>query len=278
MAWTVALEGWTRLQARQSLDHHAYESINEALVIFGLVTGTLALFVHTYTSVFITRQFGVHNGDPSNHRDLHSTGVCRKAESDHAILSTEPACKAMADMRVRNRDYHCDTYAHISIPLSIRLSTGCEGMERDNRWRALCGPAQYHASKLRAQCHYGFLDDNRSNPFDLETEHENLAENRSDIDVLLRWHSLSTTCFMNQIIHIIWQFQFYGRSESSGAPTSGTRNTRQHGRSRYFDDDIELIQNGSNASRSMVITRTVEMELQYHKNEVDVKPMKQPGP
>ncbi|UDD57897.1 hypothetical protein AFCA_005372 [Aspergillus flavus] len=60
-------------------------------------------------------------------------------------------------------------------------------------------------------------------------------------------------------------------SEPSGVPTSEARNTRQHGRSRYFDDDIELIQNGSNPPRSMVITRTVEMELQYHKAEVDAK-------
>ncbi|KAE8416056.1 hypothetical protein BDV36DRAFT_284807 [Aspergillus pseudocaelatus] len=67
-------------------------------------------------------------------------------------------------------------------------------------------------------------------------------------------------------------------SEPSRVPTSGTRNTRQHGRSRYFDDDIELIQNGSNPSRSMVITRTVEMELQYHKAEVDTKPTKQSIP
>ncbi|KAE8352697.1 hypothetical protein BDV28DRAFT_157657 [Aspergillus coremiiformis] len=70
----------------------------------------------------------------------------------------------------------------------------------------------------------------------------------------------------------------FAGSEPSGPPTSGTRNTRLQCRGRYFDDDIELIQNGMDPSRSMVITRTVEMELQYHKNGVEIKPVKQPDP
>jgi hypothetical protein len=49
------------LQARDNFSPHAYQSVNETLVIFGLITGTFSLAMHTYTSVFITRQFGIHN-------------------------------------------------------------------------------------------------------------------------------------------------------------------------------------------------------------------------
>ncbi|KAE8387368.1 hypothetical protein BDV23DRAFT_186402 [Aspergillus alliaceus] len=361
MAWTVALEGWTRLQARQSLDHHAYESINEALVIFGLVTGTLALFVHTYTSVFITRQFGVHNvltiiawilavtvqgltlhgftdgGIGKHESTLSESEKTRFTVVILAIIVTFIPLVCVAKLSLIMLYYRLSPHAKlwricvyaiatiIVIPTPILVFLylfGCQPVAK--AWNATIdgGHCVDRLSIMLASSVLNVITDFLmiiapipliwklnmriwqklgvalmfflggitivTSIFRAVTVDNLLYESDHPyhMAVPILWANAETVlviicdCLpsLRPFLHRHFPGGCFTGSESSGAPTSGTRNTRQHGRSRYFDDDIELIQNGSNASRSMVITRTVEMELQYHKNEVDVKPMKQPGP
>ncbi|GES62462.1 hypothetical protein ATEIFO6365_0005043900 [Aspergillus terreus] len=50
-----------QFRTRRSLSHDDFETISDALVIFGMIASTAAVTVHTYTSVRIMRDFGAQN-------------------------------------------------------------------------------------------------------------------------------------------------------------------------------------------------------------------------
>ncbi|KJK68231.1 hypothetical protein P875_00076311 [Aspergillus parasiticus SU-1] len=346
MAWTVALEGWTRVQARDSLSHEAYESINQALVIFGLVTGTLSLVVHTYTSVFITRQFGIHNvftiiawmlavatqgltlygfsdgGLGKHEATLSESELARFTVIILAIVVTFIPLVCVAKLSLIMLYYRLSPHVKLwrfciygiatlitlpSLILVLLYLFGCQPVAKAWDSTITEGHCVDRLSIMLASSVLNVLTDFLMiiAPIPLIWK-LNMRKHKADysstiitsifraitVDNLLYegdhpyhmavpilWANAETVlviicdCLpsLRPFLHRHCPGGCFTGSEPSGVPPSETRNTRQHGRSRYFDDDIELIQNGSNPSRSMVITRTVEMELQYHKAEVDAR-------
>ncbi|OOO05744.1 hypothetical protein OAory_01072600 [Aspergillus oryzae] len=354
MAWTVALEGWTRLQARDSLSHEAYESINQALVIFGLVTGTLSLVVHTYTSVFITRQFGIHNvftilawmlavatqgltlygfgdgGLGKHEATLSESELARFTVIILAIVVTFIPLVCVAKLSLIMLYYRLSPHVKLwrfciygiatlitlpSLILVFLYLFGCQPVAKAWDSTITEGHCVDRLSIMLASSVLNVITDFLmiiapipliwklnmrvwqkvgvtlmfflggitiiTSIFRAITVDNLLYEGdhpyRMAVPIL--WANAETVlviicdCLpsLRPFLHRHCPGGCFTGSEPSGVPTSEAHNTRQHGRSRYFDDDIELIQNGSNPPRSMVITRTVEMELQYHKAEVDAK-------
>ncbi|KAE8377707.1 hypothetical protein BDV26DRAFT_292932 [Aspergillus bertholletiae] len=361
MAWTVALEGWTRLQTRDSLSHEAFQSINEALVIFGLITGTLSLTVHTYTSVFITRQFGIHNvftiiawvlavsmqglslygfsggGIGKHEATLSEVEMARFTVVILAIIMTFIPLVCVAKLSLIMLYYRLSPHMKlwrfcvygiatlITIPsfiLVLLYLFGCQPVAKAWDSTIAEGHCVDRLSIMLASSVLNVITDFLmiiapipliwnlnmrvwqkigvilmfflggitiiTSIFRAITVDNLLyrGDHSYHMAVPILWANAETVlviicdCLpsLRPFLHRHCPGGCFMGSEPSGAPTSGARNTRQHGRSHYFDDDIELIHNGSNASRSMVITRTVEMELQYHKADVDKKSIKQSIP
>ncbi|KAF7592238.1 hypothetical protein BBP40_000439 [Aspergillus hancockii] len=377
-----AFEAWAQIQARGSLSSHAYQSINETLVILGLVTGTFSLVMHTYTSAFITRQFGMHNvftaiawvlavglqaltfygftdgGIGKHEAVLSEYEKVKFTVVVLAIIVTFIPMVCVAKLSLIILYYRLNRLAKpwrlcvyaiaiitvVPSPVLVLLYLfGCQPVAKAWDPTITEGHCVGRLSIMLASSVLNVVTDFLMIVAPIPVIWNLNMRVWQKVGVTLMFFlgcitiitSICRAVTVEHLFHqddhpyhmavpILWAWVFLrGRrkiysdlvsnaetiliiicdclpslrpflrrhcpagclslSEPTKPPTSDTRNARQQGRSNYFDDDIELIQNGSNGSHSMVITRTVELEFQYHKSGVDpgssmVRTVKPPDP